>query len=250
MSSNQSNEEKIDITCEKCGREMSIPRRNKKIRVRCPYTDCRHEFDYQYVERNFDNVVESKRQSENICPLCKRGYPEFKTIESHVEDGTKIISGTSRAWVSNDYGGQWVDVPVTGTQRSERDTQLAPPDHPTQPTITCLTLGLISLCVLVAVPVIGIICATSVVNYFPEISSEVWSFTNILGYATPVIPLIIYLIWVVASKAKFAAAVSKWNQEMKVWKRLNYCDYDRKIYDPETQRVFDVSALKDYIATR
>ena len=45
--STDSNAERgIAVLCEKCFQKMSIPKPNKKIRVRCP--SCGHEFDYKY----------------------------------------------------------------------------------------------------------------------------------------------------------------------------------------------------------
>ena len=52
MSSNQpsqgSEETKIIITCEKCGQKLRVPLRKKNLHVACP--NCRHEFNYQFVE--------------------------------------------------------------------------------------------------------------------------------------------------------------------------------------------------------
>lgn len=235
MISSQSNEDKIIIKCENCGQKIRVPRLNQRIRINCP--TCKHEFDYPNVEHSQDDVVEIKLEDVNVCPICKKNDQLLK-VESIVEHGTQELSGTSEAYVSDNYGGHWTTVPVTGTQISNLARKLARPTQPTQlPFGAYLIWGLF-------VP-FGVMFGITIFGLSSQLfKSDLFS---ILNCAIPIMIIIIFLFRVFASKAKYEVDMPKWNKAIQVWGRLYYCFRDNRIYDPKTRQTFELSHLREYV---
>jgi hypothetical protein len=242
-------EVKIIITCENCGQKIRIPRRNKLIRVGCP--KCKHEFDYQYMlEKSDEDVAKAQfslslKTAKNICPICQKDDQLIK-VASIVDAGTHHLSGTSNEWLSDNYGGHWTNVPITATQRSELATKLALSAQPTKPSITIGTCFIWTLTFLfVPAVVFGF-------GLFVSIGMGSWgdkfrTFSGYLGCAIPVILFIIYLIWFIVARSKYAVDKPKWDRAWYIWNRLYFCYRDNKIYDPENGATLDVANLNKYI---